>query len=116
MSDLANVDQLKRELKLPLDSTAEDDVLQRKLDDATELVLDYVGQRLGDTAEDWAETVAAWTEDTAPKAVIAAVLDLSVALYRFRGDDVEGPKWLEEGHLPPSVRMKLDRLRDPVIA
>jgi hypothetical protein len=41
---------------------------------------------------------------------------MAVILYRFRGDDVDTPKWMEEGCLPPGVRMKLGRHRDPVIA
>lgn len=115
MADLVTLEQYKRELKRQ-GITAEDDVLQRKLDEAHALCLDYVGQRIGETSEDWAETVAGWTEDTAPAQVTAAILEMAVVLDRFRGDDVETPKWMEEGTLPPGVRMKLGRHRDPVIA
>lgn len=118
MADLVTLQQYKDELKVG--GTHEDDVLERKLIEAEDMVLDYVSQRLGDTAEDWAETVASWREATGdivvPTQVIAAILDLAVTLYRFRGDDTDTPKWMDEGRLPPMVRMKLDRLRDVTIA
>jgi hypothetical protein len=96
MADLVSLEQLKRELKLP-STSEENDVLQRKLDEAHALCLDYVNQRIGDE-------------------VAEAILEMAVILYRFRGDDVDTPKWMEEGCLPPGVRMKLGRHRDPVIA
>lgn len=116
MSDLLTVEHLKAELRLS--GTHEDDVLQRKLDEAEALCLDYVDQRIGDMAEDWSATVAGWIADpdAAPTQVIAAILDMAVMLYRFRGDDVDPPSWWNDGRMPPSVRMKLDRLRDVTIA
>lgn len=118
MADLVTVDQLKEELRIT-GTTHEDDVLERKLQEAEDLCLDYVDQRLGDTASDWADTVASWrtaSPSGAPTQVIAAILDLAVMLYRFRGDDVQLPSWWNDGRMPPSVRMKLDRLRDVTIA
>jgi ubiquinone biosynthesis protein COQ9 len=116
MPDLVSLQQLKRELRLP-DSTEEDDVLARKLAEAQELCLHYVDQRKGDDeSEEWSETIAGWTADTAPAQVTAAILELAVALWRFRGDDEKPPKWYDDGVLPGGVRMKLDRHRDPAIA
>jgi hypothetical protein len=117
MSEIVTLDQLKAELRVS--GTHEDDVIQRKLDEAEALCLDYVDQRLGDTAEDWADTVEGWRDATVtdiPPQVIAAILEMAVTLYRFRGDDVQLPAWFGAGRMPPGVRMKLDRLRDVTIA
>lgn len=120
MSDIVTLEEFKDELKLSQSVTAEDDVLQRKLDEAEELCLDYVDQRFGSPAEaEWSETVEGWRDATVadvPKQVIAAILDMAVTLYRFRGDDVDLPSWWNDGRMPPSVRMKLDRFRDPTLA
>jgi hypothetical protein len=114
--ELIPLDMLKGHLRLPLDYTAEDDDLQVKLDQATVLVLDFVNQRVSDP-EAWAETVAAWTEDTVPAQVQAAILNQAAYLRRFRGDDPSqdeprGP----EGYLPKNVTMWLTRLKDPALA
>lgn len=118
MADLVTLDQFKAELRVS--GTYEDDVLQRKLDEAEALCLDYVDQRIGDTADAWSETVQDWRDGATgvnvPLQVIAAILDMAVTLYRFRGDDAQLPSWWEDGRMPPSVRMKLDRLRDVTIA
>lgn len=117
MPDLVTVDQLKGELRIQ-GTTHEDDELERKLNEAEDLCLDYVNQRLGDTASAWSDTIADWRDGTttAPTQVVAAILDMAVMLYRFRGDDVDLPSWWNDGRMPPSVRMKLDRLRDVTIA
>jgi len=114
MPDLVSLEELKREIRVT--DTADDVVLSRKLTEAQALVLDYVGQRHGDTAEEWTDTVAAWDEGTAPVQVVAAILELAAALARFRGDDEVVPDWYTAGLLPGGVRMKLDRLRDPALA
>jgi len=118
MADLVTLEQFKGELRVS--GTHEDDVLNRKLNEAEDMCLDYVKQRLGDTAEEWADTVEGWREATTadvPTQVVAAILDLAVTLYRFRGDDgSDTPAWMAEGRMPPMVRMKLDRLRDVTIA
>jgi len=116
MADLVTLDDYKGALKVT--GTDEDAVLETYLNAAEALCLDYVDQRLGDTAEEWSETIATWiagTVDT-PLQVTAAILELAVMLYRFRGDDEEPPKAWADGRMPPSVRMKLDRFRDPAIA
>lgn len=115
MTDLVDIAELRAELKLPT-VASEDSTLERKIAEATDLCLDYVKQRLGDTAEDWAATVDAWTDETVPTQVKAAILELAVALWRFRGDDDEAPQWYRDGVLPGGVRMKLGRFRDPAVA
>lgn len=114
--ELVSLAMLKGHLRIALDFTAEDDDLQLKLDMATVVVLDFVDQRVSD-AEAWAATVAAWTEDTVPAQVQAAILNQAAYLYRFRGDDPsqDEPK-RENGYLPPSVTMWLTRLKDPALA
>jgi hypothetical protein len=113
MADLVTLAQAKKHLRLPLVGSHEDDDLYAKLAQAHAMVLDYVNQRRDD--DTWADTVAAWTDETAPKQVTAAILTMVGVIYRFRGDDEEAPKW-SDGHMPPMVRMMLDRLRDPAVA
>jgi hypothetical protein len=60
MADLVSLEQLKRELKLP-STSEENDVLQRKLDEAHALCLDYVNQRIGD------EVAEAWRRRRSPR-------------------------------------------------
>jgi hypothetical protein len=91
-----------------------DQDLQDKLDQATELIVDYLTQY--DTT--WAATVASWDVTTAPLVVRAAILRQTAELYRFRGDDPEndGPAYEEGGGLAPCVTQLLKRLRDPALA
>lgn len=114
MADLVSIDDAKAEARIT--SSAEDAVLERKLDEATELVLDYVNQRREATADvgTWDATVSAWTYETVPAQVQAAILKQFLYLYRFRGDD-ENPPALESG-LAPGVAALLARFRDPTIA
>lgn len=114
-ADLVELEELKAELRLP-SVTGEDEVLGRKVAEATDLCLDYVKQRLGDTAAAWSETVEGWTSETVPTQVKAAILELAVALWRFRGDDDAAPEWYAKGELPGGVKMKLGRFRDPAVA
>lgn len=90
--------------------------LQLRLEVAHELCLDYLDNRI-DNDEDWPETLAGYTSDTAPRRLKGAILHTFVHLQRFRGDDDEktNPK-LEDARLPAHVRMMLDRLRDPTVA
>jgi hypothetical protein len=114
--ELVSIEMLKGHLRLPLDYTAEDEDLQLKLDQATVIVLDFVNQRVSD-AEAWALTVAAWTDETVPAQVQAAILNQAAYLWRFRGDDPsqDEPK-NQNGYLPPIVTMWLTRLKDPALA
>lgn len=119
MADLITLQEAKRHLRLPeeFDSplSAHDEDLQAKIDQATELVLGYIARRSTDTT--WAATVAAWTIETAPQVVRAAILRQTAELYRFRGDDPanEAPV-TDGGYLSPGVATLLHRLRDPALA
>ena len=122
--ELVSLEQVKAHLGLPVESgssaaqQAADDELQLYLETAQELVIAYVKQRRDeDEAEAWAETVEAWTEETAPKQVLAAIRVMTAHLYRMRGDDAAGdqPKQ-DDGRVPFLVRMYLDGYRDPTVA
>jgi len=111
--ELVTLKQAKQHLKLPLDVHDEDDDMKLKLLAAHALVMHYVTQRVsGGTA--WEATVDAWTEDTAPKQVLAAILVQFGELYRSRGDDVRQEHPM--GTLHPYVVSLLYRLRDPAMA
>ena len=116
MEELVSLDQLKAHINVS--SSANDDDLQVKLETAQELVIDYINQRLSAAeALVWEAEIAAWTDETAPKRVRAAILQMGAWLYQHRGDEhpSDSPK-LEPGDLPPEVKMYLWRLRDPAIA
>lgn len=123
LQELVTLDQLKQHLKLPLDVDTEDDDLSLKLSVAHEMVMDYLTQRISDS-DAWEATVDAWTADTAPKRVMAAILVQAAHLYRFRGDDGAnsgGGQWKAEvqgeyGGMNPFVITMLYRFRDPAIS
>lgn len=116
MEELVSLDQLKAHINLT--TSAMDDDLQVKLEIAQEMVIDYINQRV-DTAVAllWDAEIAAWTDETAPKRVRAAILQMGAWLYKHRGDEhpADAPK-LDPGDLPMEVKMYLWRLRDPAIA
>src|SRR5678816_3414288 len=120
LQEFVTLEQAKSHLKLSLDADTEDEDLQTKLFVAHEVVMDYLTQRVS-SASDWEATVQAWTADTVPKRVIAAILIQFGELYRDRGDsdtnEVLG-RWKAEtagefGALSPTVVKLLYRLRDP---
>lgn len=97
--------------------------IRHKIEVAEELVLDHVNQRIGDTAEEWADDVALWNVAggspslPVPARVQAAVLIQLAELHRFRGDDHDDD--MPErgmGELHPRAVSYLYRLRDPAIA
>ncbi len=115
LQELVTLDQAKQHLKLSLDVDTEDEDLQIKLLVAHEVVMDYLTQRLAD-ADEWEATVNAWTADTAPRRVIAAILVQFGDLYRNRGDEPESNRNVEMGTLCPDVVKLLYRLRDPAVS
>lgn len=104
----------KRRLQLPVDVTANDADLQAILDESEAIVLDYVTQRRDDNVA-WAAIVDAWTAETLPLQVKAAILVQFGELYRFRGDDEQAPK-SDYGMLNSRVTAMLYRLRDPALS
>lgn len=112
---LVTLHQAKQHLRIT--SSDEDEDLERKLDHATAIVLDYISRS---SDADWTATIAAWDEITVPMVVQAAILRMCANLYQFRGDDSDKDRewWLSErdGYLAPDVTSLLRRYRDPVLA
>ena len=109
--EIVTVDQLKVHLRLT-GTTEHDDDLTMKLEEAHALVLDYV-RRPADA--DFTATMLDWTEDTAPKAIRAAIFRQAADLFRFRGDDPDDRN--VNGHfLSPRVQQLLNLYREHVIA
>lgn len=113
MNELVPLALAKRHLRIS--AYSEDGDLQMKLDQAHATIENYVDQRLSDAAA-WTATVDAWTEDTAPKQLIAAILLQFGAMVRFRGDDDDIRGGFDENGLAPGVAGLLRRLRDPALA
>ena len=115
---LLTLDQAVAHLKLPTVATmAPADVAdyQLKLDAAQEFVLRLVrGNRVGATAPAWAEEVDAWTPDTAPRVVLAAIVRMFAAYDADR--DLVDAKSIGLGELPPLVQQLLHQLIDPGLA
>jgi len=111
--ELVTLEQARVHLRLgPVTALGHDDV-QSKLDQATMIILGYLDR--GDDA--WTAEMQAWTIDTVPREVQAAVLLQLGDLYRFRGDDEAGAAPARErGYLALGVTALLHRLRDPACA
>ena len=107
---LVTLEQTQRHLHLPI--TEDDPDLQDKIDQATDLILQYL-ERPSDA--DWTATLATWgdTADT-PGPVVAAILVQTGELYRWRGDDNTDARPTQD--LSPLVRAYLGRYKDPVLA
>jgi len=110
--DLVSLTAVKAHLRLTgmtLDSATSADLVL-KIQQATAIVLDYIAR----PDDDWIAEIEAWTEDTVPPSVQAAILLQVGELYRFRGDE-EPPK-REHGFLAPHIVALLHRFRDPAVS
>jgi Phage gp6-like head-tail connector protein len=105
---LVTLQQAKDHLKIK--TTAEDADVAVKLAAAEAQVLSVCN-----TTSHWRTVTATWTDVTVPADVRQAILYQCAELYRFRGDDVEGPVRAGED-LSPLVMSLLRRSRDPVVA
>ena len=112
---LVTLDELKAHLKIS--GTDDDDDLEAKLAEAEAIVLGYVNQRVSD-GDDWSDTVNAWTSETAPREVRAAIKMQAGELYRYRGDDeaADTHQKREHGMLSTYVMALLYRYRDPALS
>lgn len=111
--EIVTLAQVKQHLRLG-SSTAEDADLTLKLAQAHALVLDYV-DRPSDT--DWHAGLLLWDDETAPKAIQAAILRQVGDLVRFRGDDDDPSEGKVDGtDLSPRVKQLLRMYRRPVLA
>ena len=111
--DLVTLEQARAHLRLGSTTPLGYDDVQDKLHQATMVVLGYLDR----ADDDWTAEMAAWTIDTVPREVQAAILLQLGELYRFRGDDeVNIAPYRERGYLAPGVTALLHRLRDPACA
>lgn len=108
--DLVSLELAKKHLRLASDFTADDDLIGIYIVQATAAVVDYVTR----DDDDWIAEIEAWTDETVPAAVQAAILLHVAELYRFRGDE-EGPT-REVGFVSPQMRALLTPYRDPTVA
>jgi len=113
--ELVTLDQAKERIKLSLDIDTEDEALAIQLLVSHEEVMDFVSQRVSDQTT-WQSEVDAWDADTAPKRVIAAILEQFAFHYRFRGDDAEALRLSGDEVLCPTALRLLKRLRDPAVS
>ncbi|HET9270556.1 MAG TPA: hypothetical protein VFO31_20405 [Vicinamibacterales bacterium] len=118
MTELINLTQAKQHLRYPLDVDADDDALYQKLELAHGLVLDFCKAYVSDDAAAvaaWYATVDAWTSDTAPAGVRAAILETLSDLDADRGDRNAPAEGQRYHTLPPRAAGFLVRIKDPVL-
>lgn len=111
---------LKRTIVSASPPSPEELDLRLKIDQAEDIVIGYVNQRLID-GDIWAALVDAWdvtsTTYPPPPRVQAAVLVQLAELDRFRGDDVAGEPMRDAGMtIHPRAAGYLYPLRDPAMA
>lgn len=113
--ELVTLEEVRRHLRLPVLAATpdEDEDLRMKLYAATAVVLEYLA-RPTDLA--WTAELAAWTIDTVPRVVQAAILVQVAELSRFRGDDAGMTPTPNHGFLSPLVTALLHRYRDLTLA
>lgn len=110
MSDFLTLAQAVAHLRV---SSYDADDAQMKLDQAEAIVIDRIKTAQMDT--DNATAVAAWTDETIPQEVVAAILVQFAELYRFRGDD-DMVTAFDPNRLSPSVERLIGRRVDPPVA
>lgn len=111
--EIVTLAQAKAHLRIT--SAAEDADLALKLEDAHALVLDYVADSKD---ADYVTAMEAWDDETAPKAIRAAILRTFGDLTRFRGNDDDPSETRVDGTsaLSPRARQLLRLYRDPALA
>lgn len=109
MPDVVTLEDAKAHLRITSDQ--DDFDLSEKLLDATQIVIDYLTRR----DATWNATMEAWTADTVPRSVRAAILVQLGELTRKRGDDPTLEPVTPVG-LSPTVMALLMRYRDPGVA
>lgn len=97
MAAYATLQQAKDQVRIT--ASDQDTQVQRALDAAEAIVLDYLKTPQPGNA----------------RIVQQAVLIQFAELWKFRGDDQQGPEQTD-GHLSPVVTNLLRRLRDPALA
>jgi hypothetical protein len=109
MATLITLDVAKAQLRIT--DAVHDADIQRKADQASAIVVDYL--KSGRTR--WTnDPIDAWTPATVDPVVQSAILDVLSNLYEHRGDDwgVNQP----DEELWNGIRRRLARMRDPALA
>jgi len=109
MSTLVTLDQLKARLRIT--STEEDVDLQALLDQSEAQIVNWCSVTPPSQA-----ITAAWTAETVPPVVVAAILVQAGELDRFRGDDADAPPRPADESLSVSVRELLRPYHDLAMA
>ena len=111
MTAFVTLDQVKARLRIT--TTAEDGDLQSLADQAEAHIVGWCSTTPRSKA-----VAATWTDaTTVPPVVVAAILVQTGELYRFRGDDTDGPPRKPDGEeLSVLVRELLRAYHDPGIA
>lgn len=110
--EIVSLAQAKQHLRIT--SSTEDADLALKLAQAHGLVLDYIARP---SDADYLAEMEAWDDESAPKAVQAAILRQFADLCRFRGNDDDASEVRVDGNaLSPRVKQLLKMYRDPALA
>lgn len=109
MAVLVTLDQVKAHLRIT--TTVEDVVVQDYADYAEARVIDWCS-----TDADSRAVAGAWVPETVPRVIVRAILDQVGEFYRFRGDDVDGPKRQDGEELSVTVRELLRAYHNQAIA
>jgi hypothetical protein len=117
-ADIISLSQAKEHVNAPLSVTEGDNALFVLLEIAHGLVLDkcksYCSDDVDVSAAQYA-VVAAWTSDTAPPGVKAAILWAFSDMFKARGDDPESAAASRYHSLSPRAEGFLALVRDPVL-
>jgi hypothetical protein len=103
---LLTLDEVKKQIRVTHDET--DGEIDTILSDAEDIVVTFIGARFD----------AAWTPDTVPGAVRAAILRQATALWASRGDDEKGAELFDDSGLAKGVRwlLQANGYRDLTVA
>jgi uncharacterized phage protein (predicted DNA packaging) len=112
MAALLTLDVAKQHLRV--DHTDDDADITRKIDQASEIVLDYI-KRSGPRPTDAEPEPPDWDEATVPPGIAAAVGLMLEELYDDRAAGGASNE-VAMGYLPVKVTAILHRYRDPAIA
>jgi hypothetical protein len=118
VTDIITLEQAKSYVRAPLDVHQDDDAYYLMLEIAHQLVLDHCRQYCSSDATEVATAYAlvnAWTVDTAPAGVKAAILETFRDLDSDRGDAEVNHEARRPYSLSPRAAGYLVRLRDPVL-
>jgi hypothetical protein len=113
MVALLTLDVAKQHLRV--DHTDDDADIQRKIEQASDIVLDYIKKTVG-TVDPEDPSIVDWTSDTAPGPVRAAVELMLSKLYDDRNAGREDNPNVAMGYLTPAITAILHRFRDPAVA